>query len=347
MHLGVHQRRVRDGFAQAPEQCDEGNANSDAGMCTSACKAAKCGDGLIHAGQEQCDDGVDNGPGKVCLATCVTNVCGDGDKGPGEACDLGIKNSNTGMCHLNCKLDVCGDKLVGPTETCDDGNKLNGDGCSQLCFAELKCAGKLYKCGNGLDDDGDGKVDLDDPECTSPCDDDEKSFQTALPGQNLDCKSDCYWDANSGGGEDHCEWNLKCDAKNPGDDIGCVYDKNQKMCMMTQTQQCLDFCVPLIPNGCDCFGCCIIAGKPLYLNSNPQCSLGNLDACNACTFNLQCANACEPAQCELCFGQDIDDLPPECDKQPTCDDGVACLDESDCPAFNFCQTGCCVPIMPQ
>jgi cysteine-rich repeat protein len=180
-----------------------------------------------------------------------------------------------------------------PAETCDDGNKINGDGCSVNCVAELKCDGKLYKCGNGLDDDADGKIDLKDPECTSPCDDDEKSFQTSLPGQNLDCKSDCYWDANSGAGEDKCDWNLKCDPQNPGDDIGCKYDPGQKMCMMTQGDPCLDFCVPLIPNGCDCFGCCEISGKFVYLNSNPQCNLANLAACNSCTFNEQCANTCD------------------------------------------------------
>ena len=335
-----------DGFTQPPESCDDGNANSDAGACTGNCTLAECGDGLVYAGQEECDNANNNGPGQACLGTCLKNVCGDGDKGPGEQCDLGAQNSNTGKCHLNCTLDVCGDKFVGPTETCDDGNKINGDGCSVNCIAELKCNGKLYKCGNGLDDDGDGKIDLKDPECTSPCDDDEKSFQTSLPGQNLDCKSDCYWDANSGAGEDKCEWNLKCDPLSPGDDIGCAYDKNLKMCTMTQPDPCLNFCVPLIPNGCDCFGCCEIAGKFYYLNSNPQCSLNNLGACNSCTFNKQCANSCEPAQCEVCFGQDVNDLPPECNDTPSCDNGLPCLDETDCPGFNFCQTGCCVEIAP-
>ena len=335
-----------DGFIQPPESCDDGNANSDAAACTGNCLFAECGDGLVYAGQEECDNGNNNGPGQVCLLNCAKNVCGDGDKGPDEQCDLGPKNSNTGKCHLNCKLDVCGDKLVGPTETCDDGNKLGGDGCSAFCVAEIKCSGKLYKCGNGIDDDNDGKIDLKDPECTSPCDDDEKSFQTVLPGQNLDCKSDCYWDANSGGGDDKCEWNLKCDPQNPGEDIACVYDKNQKMCMMTQPDPCLNFCVPLIPNGCDCFGCCQIAGKFFYLNSNPQCSLDNLAACNTCTFNNQCANTCKPEECELCFGQDINDLPPECNDMPQCDNGLPCLDETDCPNQNFCQTGCCIDIVP-
>ena len=34
--------------------------------------------------------------------------------------------------------------------------------------------------------------------------------------------------------------------------------------------------------------------------------------------------------CELCFGQDPEDLPPECD-EPECPDGIqSCFDETDC-----------------
>jgi hypothetical protein len=106
--------------------------------------------------------------------------------------------------------------------------------------------------------------------------------------------------------------------------------------------------VPLIPNGCDCFGCCQVGDQFVYLNSNPQCGLDNLDACNSCTFFPQCANPCEAEMCEVCFGQDIDDLPPECNGMPTCEAGVtACTDMADCAPGEFCQTGCCVAIIPQ
>ena len=337
-----------DEIAQLPEQCDLGQANSDAGPCTADCKEAYCGDGLTLAGEEECDAPAGNAPGTECLPGCLINVCGDGDKGPGEQCDDGLKNGDSKACHLNCLLDVCGDGKVGPTETCDDKNKINGDGCSNFCVKELKCDGKLYQCGNGVDDDADGKIDLKDTECTSPCDDSEKSFQTNLPGQNLDCKSDCYWDSNSGVGNDQCEWNLKCDPKNPGKSIGCAHDPGigQNMCMAKLPDVCLDFCVPLIPNGCDCFGCCNIGGAFYYLNSGPNCSVNNLAACNSCTFFPQCANDCEEENCELCFGQDIDDLPPECNEMPACDGGIACVDETDCAANEFCQTGCCAKIVP-
>ncbi|HEY0133988.1 MAG TPA: hypothetical protein VGB85_07910, partial [Nannocystis sp.] len=101
------------------------------------------------------------------------------------------------------------------------------------------------------------------------------------------------------------------------------------------------------PNGCDCFGCCNIANKFYYLNSGPNCSINNLAACNTCTFFEQCANACDTKNCELCFGQTIDDLPVECNDTPSCMNGVSCVDETDCAGGEFCQTGCCAKIVPQ
>jgi cysteine-rich repeat protein len=271
-----------------------------------------CGDGMIDVG-EQCDDGIDNGPEFDCLSDCSFNVCGDG--------------------------------FPGPQEGCDDGNMIDGDGCSAMCFIEMAppealfCGNKLYECGDTLDNDNDGLIDLDDPECISPCDDNENSFQTDLPGQNNDCKQDCYFDDNSGSGDDQCEWNLQCDPENPGSQIMCPYDPDYQPCDLMMPQQCLDFCVPLVPNGCDCFGCCFIDGEYWYLDASEECSLNNLEACEHCTFFEGCGNPCE--MCEVCFGQDPEDLPPECD-MPVCPEGITpCFDESDCLVGEFCQTGCC------
>jgi len=49
-----------DDVQAVDEECDLGPANADAGACTSACKIAFCGDGLLHAGVELCDDGDDD-----------------------------------------------------------------------------------------------------------------------------------------------------------------------------------------------------------------------------------------------------------------------------------------------
>jgi hypothetical protein len=208
---------------------------------------------------------------------------------------------------------------------------------------EFACGGKIYACGDTLDNDGDGLVDYADPECTTPCDDAEGSFQTDLPGQNEDCKSDCYFDENTGAGDDKCEQNLKCDREDPGALIGCEYDPEYQTCGIEVEDACQEFCEPLVPNGCDCFGCCEIGDRTVYLDGSPDCHLGNLDACQSCTLNTECDNPCAPEECELCFGQQLADLPDECNGEPACPDGVsACASHSDCPAGDFCQTGCCI-----
>ena len=57
------------------------------------------------------------------------------------------------------------------------------------------------QCSDGIDNDGDGKIDYDDPECVGPLDNDESSFATGIPGDNMDaCKQDCFFDGNSGAG---------------------------------------------------------------------------------------------------------------------------------------------------
>ena len=62
------------------------------------------------------------------------------------------------------------------------------------------------QCSDGIDNDGDGKIDYDDPECVGGLDNDESSFATGIPGDNVDaCKQDCFFDGNSGMGDDGCD----------------------------------------------------------------------------------------------------------------------------------------------
>ena len=68
------------------------------------------------------------------------------------------------------------------------------------------------QCSDGIDNDGDGKTDYNDPECVGPLDNDEGTYATGIPGDNIDaCKQDCFFDGNSGMGDDGCMWQLKCD----------------------------------------------------------------------------------------------------------------------------------------
>ena len=128
------------------------------------------------------------------------------------------------------------------------------------------------QCSDGIDNDGDGKIDYDDPECVGPLDNDESSFATGIPGDNMDaCKQDCFFDGNSGAGDDDCNWQLKCDPQSV--EPKCPYDQqyatqhaNECSVSASQSQTCVDKCRKLVPNGCDCFGCCLIPGAP---NADP------------------------------------------------------------------------------
>lgn len=192
---------------------------------------------------------------------------------------------------------------------------------------QIECSGVVYLCGDGLDNDGDNLIDSQDPECTGPCDNDEASFSTGIPGDNMDaCKQDCFFDGNSGGGDDGCNWNLKCDPMSPGANLAksCPYDSKYKSCPTTQSALCQDFCMAMTPNGCDCFGCCQIFLSPansitVYLGSGAGCSISTPQNCAACTQVADCTVPC--GDCQLCVGKTISDLPAHCFQNP--DAGVA------------------------
>jgi cysteine-rich repeat protein len=72
---------------------------------------------------------------------------------------------------------VCGDGNVEAPEACDDAGTMAGDGCSAMCTVETgwTCEGNPSvcsppECQNGVDDDGDGRLDLADPGCVDEVD---------------------------------------------------------------------------------------------------------------------------------------------------------------------------------
>ncbi|MEI9940975.1 MAG: hypothetical protein WDO69_27475 [Pseudomonadota bacterium] len=82
---------------------------------------------------------------------------------------------------------------------------------AQTCQKKT-CQGKVYLCGDCADNDGDGLVDSDDPDCTGPCDNTEDSYYGGIPGQNnAPCRQDCYFDQDTGSGNDQCFWSQECD----------------------------------------------------------------------------------------------------------------------------------------
>jgi hypothetical protein len=248
---------------------------------------------------------------------------------------------------------------------------------------QVPCLNQTYDCGDLVDNDGDGLLDSQDPDCLGACDNTEGNFYGGIPGQaGPPCLVDCYWDSDSGSGNDGCYWNHSCDplsvapnyypeswngstcafnanANTPGTNLSCDELLNN------QPASCLEYCPDLTPNGCDCFGCCELpagSGKFVWLGSedgsgNGTCDIASLadpTKCAPCTpVQGACYNGC--GKCELCIGKDT--LPPECFDPPDGgpdDGGVAeqcpggeqpcgLAGQDPCTAGFYCITGCCIP----
>lgn len=94
-----------DEVVEGDEECDNGDRNQDDAACTSACKAATCGDGLVRTGREDCDEGADNSDEGACTSECQAAVCGDGLIWKGhEDCDDGPNNADDAACSTECTL---------------------------------------------------------------------------------------------------------------------------------------------------------------------------------------------------------------------------------------------------
>jgi hypothetical protein len=290
------------------------------------------------------------------IETCVDGVCVAGEPiecDDGIACTADACDEYTGRCihfhdHHRCPDDqICGPNGCEPVPSC----------------VTTQCVGHVYQCGNCIDDDGDGKIDMDDPDCWGPCDNNEANWKPEVPASHhhMPClKMDCYFDQDGGSGNDDCYWSQTCDPLEPS---GCTHDPNTSIPGTTadcaeldaeQSAQCIAYCGPITPNGCDCFGCCEVhVGDDtvtVYIGSEDAaghgtCSSETADdptSCNPCTQVQSCLNPCEA--CELCLGKDV--LPDGCDPREQC---PAALDpcglpgQSPCPAGTFCNTGCCQP----
>lgn len=238
----------------------------------------------------------------------------------------------------------------------DTASDTTSDWNSATCVV-TSCAGTVWQCGDCLENDSDGKIDSLDPDCLGPCDNNESGFIVDIPGSAPgNCDMDCYFDNNNGGGNDGCLWDFRCDEneqhyKESNLSAVCAYEPENVSSpdcdgmRVLQAEQCNSFCEPLVPNGCDCWGCCAIAHSspnPYRFVGTPGCSLTTLENCDPCTPVPACENTC--GECELCIG--MTELPANCltDKN-RCSQGVtACGQKGDlpCPGGTYCITGCCV-----
>jgi hypothetical protein len=304
-------------------------------------------------------------------------------------------NTPTGVvvCACNDGIDNDKDKAIDMADPCCVDPSDNSE------------AGGTSECSDCIDNDSDGKADAADPDCTGPLDNSEANLGTNISGDNMNCHQDCFFDGDSGPGNDDCYWNLYCDPLEPSQHI--ISPQPQTKCypfdasklgtaecpwqtttcatdpggVCNQSQLCLDTCLPITPNGCDCFGCCEVpmaAGgtKTVLLrdtcDTNPDGTIdplqddnndGKLD-CPPCTQHPDCLNPC--GLCEVCVGKPAPD--PSCFQQtdafvwpydgspPDGDAGSATpcapgvlycgpggIDPNMCPPGTYCITGCCIP----
>lgn len=223
----------------------------------------------------------------------------------------------------------------------------NPDGTTRECFPIAA------ECGDCVDNDGDGFVDSDDPYCLGPFDNKESddNLGTGVGGEGAEnCKADCYFDDGGGSGNDTCAWNHKCDPETPM--TNCAYTPDSNFCSFPefQTDLCYAVCEPITPNGCDCFGCCEIAGEHVFLGTengdiDGNCTLDNPGGCAACTPQASCFNPL--GECELGIGQT--ELPETCEVQRCENEAQPCGLEGDasCTSGTYCVTGCCVEVVVQ
>src|SRR5947207_1649807 len=80
----------------------------------------------------------------------------------------------------------------------------SGTGGTAGCVIK-HCQSHVFECGDCVDNDGDGLIDDQDPDCLGPCDNSENNYYGNIPGQaGPACTVDCYFDQDSGSGNDDC-----------------------------------------------------------------------------------------------------------------------------------------------
>lgn len=255
-----------------------------------------------------------------------------------------------------------GDSAATPGDTDVEGTAVDGDDSVSApgtdasvpypvnAQGQVLCGSAACACSDGVDNDTDDLTDLNDPECVSSWDNDEGSFATGISGDNRDdaCQ-DCFFDGNSGSGNDGCRLPTSCLTE------GTAESGHGSCSSCEQPEQCVTFCEAYTPNGCDCFGCCTVRladDTTVHVALSAGCQIdGNTvgDGCSECVPNDSCNNNC--GRCELCPGKTVEDLPADCleggdgdaTPAPACEDGaVACSSTQPCDDGYSCDFGCCV-----
>ena len=168
---------------------------------------------------------------------------------------------------LGLTLAACGSKntpLDGDGGTGDgNGGTVDGPpggGADARIDANLStCDPSKPQCSNGCDDDNDGFIDGDDPECTggdrrrrvelrAPASRATTATRPSRTASSTATAATAAATAKSTCAASSTDPNCPAEHKNPPfDPSACAPD-----------QACIDYCAPLTPPGCDCFGCCTV-----------------------------------------------------------------------------------------
>jgi hypothetical protein len=302
--------------------CVECATNSDCTaplICVSG-GCVECGANTDCTAPEQCING-------TCLGCVDNSSCPSGQFCVGGTCTSGCSTSNPCPSGEECVGGVCLGTECTTNADCTAPDQCVLGRCGSVVTAA--CQGHIYQCGDGLDNDNDGLTDMNDPDCLGPCSNNETNFHNCIPGGgNNACAADCYFDQDSGSGNDQCYWDHRCDPletpegqtcpytckTSPGCDLStqsvaeCVQACDDRVPSLgdtcagrydTQPAQCETVCGPLTPNGCDCFGCCDVLGDGDYrfMGSTSNDQRGD---CNAATCTLDAAIAKDDTACKKC-----------------------------------------------
>lgn len=173
------------GTPYIPPSCNDDNlcttdscnplANDGAGACSNTANTLPCDDGFFCTESDVCTGGACVGHPRTCnddnsctadscdelAETCVHDVTG----AAGDPCDDGS------ICTTGTVCDAFGACVGGSQIDCDDGIACTADTCHPVTgcrsIAGVETRECLDACFDGIDNDGDGKIDLEDPNCAT------------------------------------------------------------------------------------------------------------------------------------------------------------------------------------
>lgn len=293
-----------DGTLDADEACDDGNT-MDGDGCAADCTlegGAPC-DPCLSA-----DDCLDEGAacvtladGDVCVAPCVDRDCIDGFR-CSEIDGDDVCVPEAGHC-----------RETGDVEACAGGVDEDGDGLTDCddpdCEGTLSCAGggeDAEICDDGDDNDGDGDVDCDDADCAA---------DTACAPDAEICDNDRDDDGDS---------LVDCIDEDCADDPACVVDGER--CTGGADDD-GDGLVDCADPDCSESPACAGAEGEICDNGLDDDADGRTDCLDTeCADDEYCSGTSDE-RCTGGFDEDGDDL-VDCD-DPDCAEDIACVDPCD------------------